>query len=1187
MHRSTLVAQSAIMRLSGLLDLLRKDDAYQALPADLRSGSSQSLGLIRAARPYVTAALAQDSGRPTLVVTARIDLAHNLAEQLVAWAPDLRVLTYAEPNPLFYQRTPWGPGTKRARLQTLAELATGASTNLVIVASARGLMQRTLPRETLLEHSIRLEHNGQLPGGQLELLLHRLVQTGYESTTVVTEPGTFSRRGGILDIFPIAAEQPVRIELWGDEVESLRAFDPASQRSLEPVEAVVITPACEALPLYGPEVAQKLSAWFTDQSHRTDEDERIDESNWLADYESLQLGAAFPNIEFYLPWMVDETASLLDYLPQEMLILVDDWSDLADTVADLETQALNLRETGLAAGDIPPEMPLPLVTWAQLGDELARGKAIELAGQTEQPARLGELFVPGPRYGGQLKSLLDDLYVGFRRGNERMVVVSRQAGRLAELWYEHSRGPRPVAVEEVATVPEAGKPLFVQGALAEGWQLQSTDSTTHLLTDAEIFGWQRPEPRRRPTRRAISPETFFADLQPGDFVVHVEYGVGRFQELEKRQIGGVEREFLLIGYAGGDTLYVPIYQADRVSRYVGADDSEPQLSRLGSPEWSRVKEKTRQAVEQIARDLLELYAARETISGYAFAPDSPWQHELEASFPYIETDDQLQALAEVKADMEQPRPMDRLICGDVGYGKTEVALRAAFKAVMSGKQVAVLVPTTVLAQQHYDTFSRRLAPFPVSVEMLSRFRTPSEQAAIVAKLSAGTVDIVIGTHRLLGRDVSFHDLGLLIIDEEQRFGVTHKERFKQMRTEVDVLTLTATPIPRTLYMGLTGARDISMIQTAPEERLPVVTHVSRRDDSLIRQAILREMDRGGQVFFVHNRVQTIYYQAKRLAEIVPEASIGVGHGQMAEAELEAIMSQFAAGKPDVLVSTSIIEAGLDIPNANTLIVDRAELFGLAQLYQLRGRVGRSANRAYAYFFHPSLNTLTSEARARLETIAEHTELGVGMNIAMRDLEIRGAGDILGVRQHGQIAAVGFHLYTRMLSQAISRLRADRDGKVTVHPSPEESAAPPREIVTIDLPIPTYIPTDYVPDISLRIQLYRRMADLVDETAIATLGAELADRFGALPGPVDNLLYQLNVKRLALAANVDAVTSESGQISLRLSGLAHVDRQALQQSLGHNVRVSRTAIWMPRNTNEQDDWKAALLSILTKLQGVHD
>ncbi|MBN1312282.1 MAG: DEAD/DEAH box helicase, partial [Anaerolineae bacterium] len=754
------------MKLSGLLELIRNNTAYRAVLADLHSGGGQSLGLLRAARPYVTAALAQDSGMPVLAVTARIDLAHNLAEQLLAWAPNLRVLTYAEPNPIFYQRTPWGPGSKRARLQVLAELATRPSDNLVVVASVRGLMQRTLPRETLLKYTIRLEHSGRLPGGQLDSLLRRLLHTGYEAVTVVTEPGTFSRRGGILDIFPIAAEQPVRIELWGDEIESLRAFDPATQRSLEPRGAVTITPAREALPLYGPEVARTLSAWFDNQAHRPEMGERLDQSNWPADYQSLQQGTAFPDIEFYLPWMIEETTSLLDYLPAETLILVDDWGDLADTVADLENQALSLKETGQASGDIPPDMPLPLVTWAQLGDELAQGKAVELAGQPEQAASTGELFKPGPRYGGQLKSLLDDLHAGFRRGDERTIIVSRQAGRLAELWYEHSRGPRPAMVEEVSTIPEPGKPLFVQGALAEGWLLHGQDITTHLLTDAEIFGWRRPEPRRRPNRRAISPESFFADLHPGDFVVHIEYGIGRFQGLEKRLIGGAEREFLLVSYAGGDTLYVPIYQADRLGRYVGADDSEPKLSRLGTPEWARIKESTRRAVEAIAQDLLELYAAREIVNGYAFAPDTPWQHELEASFPYIETDDQLQALAAVKEDMEQPRPMDRLICGDVGYGKTEVALRAAFKAVMSGKQVAMLVPTTVLAQQHYDTFNRRLAPFPLSVEMLSRFRTQAEQSEIVTKLAAGTIDIVIGTHRLLGRDVSFNDLGLLIIDEE-------------------------------------------------------------------------------------------------------------------------------------------------------------------------------------------------------------------------------------------------------------------------------------------------------------------------------------------------------------------------------------------------------------------------------------
>ncbi|HVO70123.1 MAG TPA: transcription-repair coupling factor, partial [Aggregatilineaceae bacterium] len=721
---------------------------------------------------------------------------------------------------------------------------------------------------------------------------------------------------------------------------------------------------------------------------------------------------------------------------------------------------------------------------------------------------------------------------------------------------------------------DIGALSFVEGSLGEGWVLEGEHSRLHLLTDAEVFGWQRPEPRRRQQPRALPPESSFADLQVGDYVVHVEYGIGRFAGLQKRMLDNSEREYLVIEYAGTDTLYVPIHQADRISRYVGADDSPPHLSRLGTQDWSHTKEDTQRAVAEIARELLELYATRSEVIGHAFGLDTPWQHELEASFPYVETEDQLRALDEVKADMEQPRPMDRLICGDVGYGKTEVALRAAFKAVMDGKQVAMLVPTTVLAQQHFNTFSRRLYPFPVKVEMLSRFRGPSEQRQILYELFQGQVDIVIGTHRLLQPDVQFKDLGLLIIDEEQRFGVTHKEQLKRMRTEMDVLTLTATPIPRTLYMSLTGIRDISMIQTPPEERLPVLTHVGVYNDKLVRQAILRELDRGGQVYYVHNRVQTIDSVAAKLRRLIPEARTAVGHGQMDEQQLEAVMTAFARGDYDVLVSTSIIESGLDIPNSNTLIVDHADWFGLAQLYQLRGRVGRGASQAYAYFFHPRTSRLTLDARARLDTISEQTELGAGLSIAMRDLEIRGAGELLGTRQSGHIAAVGFHLYTQLLAQAVRYLKGQGE-------APHLRVATP--MVTIDLPTPAYIPTTFIAEPSLRIQLYRRLAELQDMRSIADMEIELIDRFGTLPRAVQGLLFQLRVKLLAQAASVTAVASENSQISIRLPYLASANRAALQQHLGHDVRVSRTAVWLPYETVEETEWHASLLDILERLE----
>ncbi len=665
-----------------------------------------------------------------------------------------------------------------------------------------------------------------------------------------------------------------------------------------------------------------------------------------------------------------------------------------------------------------------------------------------------------------------------------------------------------------------------------------------------------------------APESAYADLEIGNHVVHVDYGVGRFEGLVSRILDGLEREYLLISYADGDQLYVPIHQADRITRYLGMDASSPRLSRLGSQRWERSRAAARRAVEDIAKDLLDLYAKRATVSGHPFGVDTPWQQELEASFPYVETQDQVRALDSVKTDMEQNRPMDRLICGDVGYGKTEVALRAAFKAVMDGKQVGILVPTTVLAQQHYRTFKRRLAAFPVEVEMLSRFRTPAETAAILERMREGQVDIVIGTHRLLQKDVQFKDLGLLVIDEEQRFGVTHKEYLKSLRTEVDVLTMTATPIPRTLYLALTGVRDISTIDTAPEDRLPVITHTGAYDPDLVRQAVLRELDRGGQVFFVHNRVHSIESIKARVERLVPEAKTEIAHGQMPEKELAEIMSRFTEGEIDILLSTSIIESGLDIPNANTLIVDRADRFGLAQLYQLRGRVGRGAVRAYAYFFHHSGYRATPEALKRLDIISENSQLGAGYSIALRDLEMRGAGDLLGRRQHGHIAAVGFHLYTQLLGDAVRRLRQDAQ-PVEIPDIPTEAL--PLQ-VSIELPLSGALTTGYIPDRSLRLQLYRRMANMRSLEDVDAMWEELDDRFGPPPPEVENLLYQLRVKVLASAVGISSITTEAGQILIQFD-----TGRVPEFSLGPEARISKRGLWLTSTS-----WQQSLLSLLQNL-----
>lgn len=1171
------------MQLTGILDLVSTQPQYQAVLNALRGAvHAPDLGLIRAARPFVLAALARDWPAPVIYITARVDRAYNVSEQIPAWlGNDTPVLRLAEPTALFYERVPWSESAIRSRIETLAALTPpddfDASRHFpIVVTSARALMQRTMPVNQFRKGSTVIK-----PGQRqtIDRLLNAWLKLGYEPVSVVTQPGTFSRRGGILDVFPVAAYKPTRIEFFDDEIESLRDFEPTTQRSASAVSRLIVTPAREALPETAPSAAAHLEPWFA-----TLPPVEVDVTSALPDAESLAAGTAFPMIEHYLPYLYPNPVSLLDYAPDNALIVVEDWAELRDTIGEIEGAAVQSRKEKLASGMLPPDQPLPYLTWDTLVEEMEHRSSLHLGyadyregTPDEESVSLKSLFAPEQRFGGQLKAMLGRLRE-WRKEGDRSLVVTGQAGRMAELWSEQDSYAK--TVRDVMGIPTEKQILFVEGMLQEGWRLHTGDTNVHMLTDAEIFGWSRPEPRRRKTTRAVRvPETMFSDVEDGDYVVHVEYGVGRFAGMRRRTLDGMEREYLMVEYAGTDMLFVPIHQADRLTKYIGVDDEPPQMNRLGNPDWGKIKGKARKAVEEEARELLELYAARANIVRTPFNPDAPWQHELEASFPYVETDDQLKAVRAVKADMERGFPMDRLICGDVGYGKTEVALRAAFKAVMDGRQVAILVPTTVLAQQHFETFGQRLSPFPLTVEMLSRFRTKEEQGKILEKLADGEVDIIIGTHRLLQDDVKLKNLGLVIIDEEQRFGVTHKEHFKRIRTQVDVLTLTATPIPRTLYMSLSGVRDISMIQTPPEERLPIITHVGPFDERLVRQAVMRELERGGQVFIVHNRVQTIDAIRERVEQIVPEARVIVGHGQMDNRLLEKVMNSFSQGEYDILISTSIIESGLDIPNANTLIVDRADWFGLAQLYQIRGRVGRSAQQAYAYFFHPSTNRLTDEARARLETLEENTDLGAGFQIAMRDLEIRGAGDILSTRQTGHVAAVGFHLYTQMLTQAIQNLK----GTVSSEPVPVVATS----TVTIDLPLAAYLPTDYIPEISLRLQIYRRIANLRTADDVDLMREELRDRFGVLPEAVEGLLYQIDVKLLAQRVNATAVMSENDQIAIRLPYLAEIDRNKLQRELGNHVRVSRTSVFVAHE-KDQTTWQLRLLDVLTRLsQGVRE
>ncbi|MCL4260466.1 MAG: transcription-repair coupling factor [Anaerolineales bacterium] len=1140
-----------------ILSNLRSLPQYQTLLSQLKAGKHiPGLGLPRAARLPVLAALLEDIGQPILFITDRADHALSMFDELGFWVKSPRY-HFAEPNPLFYEQAAWGVTTRRDRLQTITALSTfhlpftqKPESPPVVITSVRSLMTRTMPRRDFLKACKKLSVNQSI---QPDTLLRSWAEIGYQRVNTVLEPGQFSSRGGILDIWATAETMPVRLDFFGDEIETIRKFDPASQRTIEKLDSVLVTPAREYLAV---------------GEHETE----------LS--------------EFHIPLLHSQPATLLDYLPQKAVVLIDDVSIIESMAEEIEAQAVKFRQESIAEETLSADFPLPYVPWSELYDGV-QGGLVEFGYSGGERMEIRELenslascFGHDERFAGRLKQFAERV-ADLTSRNEAVVVVSRQAKRLEELWSESN-----------AEESESNKPTFIEASLSEGFvlNLQFSNSLSspqlpitnyqslHLITDSEVFGWERPQPRTRQRPVAETPESVYADLNVGDYVVHIDHGVGRFGGLVQRELDNHAREFLAVEYDGGGQLFVPVHQADRLTRYVGAEGAAPALDRLGGHEWHEKKGRVKAAVLEVAQDMLDLYARRNVALGYSFKPDTAWQKELEDSFPYVETEDQLRALNDIKRDMESSRPMDRLLCGDVGYGKTEVALRAAFKAVMDGKQVAILVPTTVLAQQHYETFLQRLTAFPVKVEMLSRFRTPREQTTILHGLAIGEIDIVVGTHRLISGDVQFKELGLVVIDEEQRFGVTHKEHLKKLRTEVDVLTLTATPIPRTLYMALTGVRDISNLNTPPEERLPIVTHVGPYSPKLVRQAILRELERGGQIFFVHNRVQTIDAMRAHLNQLVPEANVDIGHGQMPENQLSDVMHRFNNGDTDILLSTTIIESGLDIPNANTLIVDRADTFGLAQLYQLRGRVGRGAARAYSYFFRHNKLTPTVDGQQRLEVIAENTQLGAGYSIAMRDLEIRGAGELLGTRQSGHIQAVGFHLYTRLLADAVRRLRLAGSMLKVENPATQPSnlqtfnLQPMSMPVNVDLPLAVGIPAEYIPDQDLRLRLYRRIADLRDEIEIDALASEFKDRFGELPDMTANLFYQMQVKLRAEKAGLSSINWESGQIVLRYPTLTNGTEPKRLADLGAGIRGGKSAYWCSFG----EEWEAKLLEVLGRI-----
>ena len=1065
-----------------------------------------------------------------LVLSYNNHQAYRMALDLEEFCGPKRVIFFPS-NELLPHEEAFEPEVTAQRIEAMGRILQGE--RLLIVTSWEALQRRLISPAKFSEFTLPLEIGMEY---KLSDLLSRLVKMGYERVDQVQAIGQFSQRGDLVDIFPLDREDAVRIEFFGDEIDSLRSFKVEDQLSKESLQKLIILPAREGL-WHQAEFNNSLDRIQEDlnsQVSKLENNGKVNEAEALRNrfgeaLERLSQGHQLPGADQFLPWVDSQLVTLFDYLPDCRIILDEPVRGL-DVYRGLEEETAGIISNFLEKGVILPREQEMLVSLAELEARIWPHQSghhpwsLSLLAKTPKgtpPLHTVTLpFKTAPLFHSKLPLLAEELERRQREGATTILAVSNKekARRLKEILREQGISSRlPQESDDAAQGTARGAFVQIQTAdLESGFEW--APGRLLVLTEAEIYGRQK---KRYPARfqQEGSKINSFTDLKVGDYVVHINHGIGRYMGLETLEIDGSHRDYLRLEYAGEDRLFVPTDQVNLLQKYIGVEDAPPKLNKLGGADWQKVKNRVKESIRDMAEELLDLYARREVAPGHTFASDTVWQHEFEESFFFDETPDQLRAIEEIKRDMESDKPMDRLICGDVGYGKTEVAMRAAFKAIMDGKQVGVLVPTTILAQQHYLTFRERLTGFPINLRALSRFQTAQDQEETIAGLLSGEVDLVIGTHRLLSTDVHFKDLGLLIVDEEQRFGVAHKERLKELRHNVDVLTLTATPIPRTLHMSLAGIRDISIIETAPQGRYPIRTHVLEYNEAVIREAIQRELDRGGQVYFVYNRVETIERMASYLQNLLPNARITIAHGQMDEDQLERVMLDFYDGQADVLVCTTIIETGLDIPNVNTLIVYDAERFGLAQLYQLRGRVGRSNRLAHAFFCYRKDKVLSENAEKRLAAIREFTELGAGFKIAMRDLEIRGAGNLLGPEQHGQIAAVGFELYCRLLDEAI------RERKGEVQPELPEPV--------VEVPADAYIPGDYIADNKQKVEVYKKIAAAGTVEDVDLITEEIIDRFGEPPQPVVNLLNITKIKALAKRIGLASLSKERNELIAKL------------------------------------------------------
>ena len=1117
--------------MKGILKQVHQSEELQSIIAGVEERLSEQLvaGLSGSSRTAYIADVYLQTNKSTVVVTHNLFQAQKVYDDLIQFLSEDEVYLYSANELIAAELSVASPELRAQRIEVMNKLSNHQRG--VYIVPVAGLRKILPPQSMWATNQIRFQMGEDI---DLDEVLNQLVQMGYQRTGMVSTPGEFSLRGGIVDIFPLTTQNPVRIELFDTEIDSIRLFSVEDQRSIDKLNEIEIGPATEVLLKYEnmERLIHEINAGLSTSLKKVKSAAVKEKMTEYIGYEVSQLenGQVPEQIFKYLALAYEKPSSLLDYLPEDGVLFFDEYSRVQEMSESLEKEEAEWYTSLLQEGQIIQDVPVSH-TFSSLVSKTKLPKVyfslfLRHIPNTSPQNIFNVSTKPMQNFHGQMNVLKAELD-RWKKGKYTVVLLGPDEERVKKLQRVLDDYKIEIAFVEDGDKLLPGTIQMINGSLTSGFELPLQKLA--VITEEELFNKKtQKKPRRQKLSNAERIKSY-SELKVGDHVVHVNHGIGKFLGIETLEINGVHKDYLHVKYQGNDKLYVPVDQIELVQKYVASENKDPKLYKLGGSEWKKVKSKVQSSVQDIADDLSKLYAEREAAKGYAFSPDGDMQREFEMAFPYEETDDQLRSVSEIKHDMERERPMDRLLCGDVGYGKTEVAIRAAFKAIADGKQVAILVPTTILAQQHYETIKERFQDFPVEIGLLSRFRTRKQQQETTKGLKNGTVDIVVGTHRLLSKDIQYRDIGLLIIDEEQRFGVTHKEKIKQLKTNIDVLTLTATPIPRTLHMSMLGVRDLSVIETPPENRFPVQTYVMEYNGALIKEAIEREMARNGQVYFLYNRVEDIERKADEISMLVPDARIAYAHGQMSENELEAVILGFLAGEYDVLVTTTIIETGVDIPNVNTLIVFDADRMGLSQLYQLRGRVGRSNRVAYAYFTYRKDKVLTEVAEKRLQAIKEFTELGSGFKIAMRDLTIRGAGNLLGAQQHGFIDSVGFDLYSQMLKEAIEERKGD------LPKQPESS-------FEVDIEIDAYIPDDYIKDGHQKIEMYKRFRSLSSLPEIEELEEEILDRFGEYPEEVGYLFLISEMKVYAKNTKLESIKQDKKTVNIFMSpeGTAQID-----------------------------------------------